>query len=131
MSTTTTSKVEAYWAEFSARMEAEAACAWETLIAQTRSTGPARVAPVLVGAGVGVIVQTATYAEGTTDEEAINRTGEIASLVATADGRGVILEWHEGETDVETWVYYERWTEGRRVAHGYVDRTSRRIVQTG
>jgi hypothetical protein len=60
--------------------------------------------------------------------------GEVPNieLLLTADGRFANPgSWHEGPSDIDGWVYYERWTPEGRVAHGYVDPESRRLVQAG
>jgi hypothetical protein len=57
--------------------------------------------------------------------------GEVAAerWTITQDGRGYIAEWHQGESADA--VYVERWEDGGRAFHGWVDVTSRKIVQAG
>jgi hypothetical protein len=75
--------------------------------------------------------------EGVDRDEHLERViaGEVPSIetVLTSDGRFVPtpLRWHEGASDIDGWVYYERWTPEGRVAHGYVDPETRRLVQSG
>lgn len=56
-------------------------------------------------------------------------------IVLTADGEPMLQRWHGedlGETSEEESVRYERWTSDRkRYSHGYLDKVSRAIVQTG
>jgi hypothetical protein len=125
----TTEEIAAYWAEQVARMEAEAQVAWPNLVAASKAMGDR--AQVQTGAGVGLIVNQVSY--GHADEaDVIARTATPEGIVATQDGRGVVLEWHQdGPSDIDGWVYYERWEHGLRIAHGYVDPTTRKIVQSG
>lgn len=125
----TTTETEAYWAAKVAQFEAEAKVAWPNLVEVAKAIGDR--AQVQTGAGVALIVNQVGYGKDA-DLDAIKaRTATIETIVATQDGRGVILDWHQGETDFETWVYYERWAEGVRIAHGYVHPATRKIVQTG
>lgn len=50
--------------------------------------------------------------------------------VLTEDGKPVIRTWHEGP-EAGPNVQYAVYTEAGRVAHGWVDRKSRKITQTG
>lgn len=133
----TETEQKAYWAEMSARFEAESKEAWSNLVAQSRAKGAARTHPVQTGAGVGLIVNQVNFGQ---DREGLLAevqagTAEVVGLVATEDGRGYQNEWHltaDGhQADIEDWVYFERYDLGHRVSHGYIDPTSRKIVQTG
>lgn len=114
-----------------ARMQMESENAWTNLVCQSRATGAARFEKVQTGAGVGMIANKVTYAKTATVEEVLARKGDVAEIIATEDGRSFVNAWHEGESDIDTWVYFERYVDGARVSHGYLDPTSRRIVQTG
>lgn len=129
----TESDKRAYFEALLARYEAESKVAWPTLVAQSRASGAARVQPVQTGAGVGLIVNQVNYGQECEGllEEIKAKTAEPVGLVATQDGRGYVNAWHEGESPIEDWVYFERYEAGLRVAHGYIDPTSRKIVQTG
>lgn len=61
-----------------------------------------------------------------------SRDGGLASawmVVASQDGDEVRTGWHSGPSAGE--VYYERYTRYGRVAHGWVDRETRKLVQAG
>lgn len=105
--------------------------AWQALVAQSKQKGAARFAAVDTGEGVGLIVAQATY--GKVDVQlVIDGLVDPVLLVASQDGRYVnSQEWHVGEASDDEWVYYERWTAAGRVAHGYIDRVSRRLLQSG
>lgn len=63
----------------------------------------------------------------------LHRAGaDRLNVTYSTDGRPIVAEWHEGEGSDDL-VYYERCSvaTGCRVAHGWVDAVSRRIVQTG
>lgn len=122
-------EIAAYWAEQVARFEAEAKVAWPNLVAASKEIG--NRGQVQTGAGVALVVNSVSYARGTAVEDVLSRVAPPVGIVATQDGRGVVLEWHQGESDVDGWVYYERWENGLRLAHGYVDPTTRKIVQSG
>ncbi len=133
----TETEKKAYWAEMLARFEAEAKVAWPNLVAQARAKGAARVQPVQTGSGTGLIVNQVNYGQDREGllEEIKAGTAEVVGLVATEDGRGYVNAWHLGadgpQAAIDGWVYFERYDAGHRVAHGYVDPTSRKIVQTG
>lgn len=136
----TESETKAYWAEMSAIFEEQAAVAWPNLVAAWKegphlveSHGTARVRPVQTGAGVALIVNSVSYGQDRPGllDEIIAKTALPVGLVATEDGRGYVNAWHEGPSDIDVWVYFERYENGSRVAHGYIDPVSRKIVQTG
>jgi len=63
-------------------------------------------------------------------------------LVLTEDGRDYKPEWHDGDPDLDWAIYYEAWKARgttphsqsfpmQRVAHGWIDVQSRKIVQSG
>jgi hypothetical protein len=56
-------------------------------------------------------------------------------VTLSADGRrvpsGRDLRWHTGDATDDDWVYYERWTERGRVAHGWIHAATRRLLQSG
>ena len=72
------------------------------------------------------------YAKDTDVDAVVNRTAVPEMVVLTEDGGFADFgRWHEGDSDIDTWVRYERYTTEGRVGHGYVDATTRRLVQTG
>ncbi len=129
--TMTDVETKAFWAAQVAQFEAEAKVAWPSLVAQMKERGDARLTPVQTGAGVGVIAVQASY--GHADEAAVLAgQAEPIAIVATQDGRHYDRQgWHQGPSDIETWVYFERYEAGLRVAHGYLDPTTRKITQSG
>ncbi len=56
--------------------------------------------------------------------------GEALRVTATADGRPVIREWHQGP-NAQADVFYETYTRAGRVSHGWVSEHSRKLVQVG
>lgn len=63
-------------------------------------------------------------------ESVLDGSAKAIEATLTEDGRSAATwEWHQGPVSRE--VYYERWTAEGRVAHGYVDAESRRLVQAG
>lgn len=56
-------------------------------------------------------------------------TAQPLEVTATSDGMGYLPEWHDGDSD--DLVYVERYSPQGREFHGWVDRTSRRLVQVG
>lgn len=125
----TAEETATYWAEQVARFEAAAQVAWPNLVAASKTMGDRT--QVQTGAGVGLLVHRVSYGTEATEADVLARVAQPVQIIATQDGRGVVLEWHEGESDIDAWVYYERWENGLRLAHGYVDPTTRKIVQTG
>ena len=58
--------------------------------------------------------------------------GRAQEVVAPTDGRNADLSaWHTGSSDPEAEVYYERICADGSGSHGWVDGTSRQIVQAG
>jgi len=51
-------------------------------------------------------------------------------VALSSDGVYWISDWHAGPEADEA-VYVERLSAGRRIFHGWVDKASRRIVQSG
>ena len=117
--------LETYLAECAAR----ARQAFQTLAAIAACSGQARLTPVDTGSGIPLMVHRADYGVVAVDE-VLNGTAIPVSILATEDGRGAYLnEWHEGASTDS--VYVELWTAEGRPFHGWVDRTTRRLVQTG
>lgn len=87
----------------------------------------------VLDAGDGpLIVNHVSYAKGTPIEAVLDDTAVAEMVVLTADGRHALYqEWHEGPPTDDEWVRYERWTAEGRVAHGYIDTVTRKLVQTG
>lgn len=118
-----------YWAALSARFEAEFANAWTGIVERSRYGSGRRQEPIHTGSGIALIVNEVNY--GAVDAQEV-LAGLVAPITAvlTQDGRPFVNEWHQGEPTGEP-LYYERWEPGARVAHGWIDPTTRRIVQTG
>jgi hypothetical protein len=73
-----------------------------------------------------------SYAKGTDLDAVLDHTATAEMVVLTADGRYAnFREWHEGDATDDDWVRYERWTAEGRVAHGFIDRGTRKLLQTG
>ena len=61
----------------------------------------------------------------------INMRGEIVGTgYWTEDGGPVVARWEQLASPHPP-VYYERFEDGQRVSHGWIDPRTRRIVQTG
>ena len=112
-----------------AQSQAEYAAAWNGLVAQSTSKGDARFVPVQTGAGVGLIVRSCSF--GKVEVEAV-LAGEVepVEIIATQDGLGYVAEWHDGP-ETGPAIYVERWCSIGRRFHGFIDPTTRRIVQAG
>lgn len=113
------------WAALSARYEAEAKDAWVNLVAASHRLSDRT--PVRTGSGTAIIPNQTTYAA-----ERPTSAGP-QQIIATEDGRYYDRSgWHEGDVGpIEDWVYFERWVDGRREAHGYIHPVTRRLVQSG
>jgi hypothetical protein len=84
------------------------------------------------GFGGELTVNLVHFVEGTTTDEVLERRATAEYAVLTQDGRQAITnEWHDGAATSDEWVYVERWSADGRVFHGYVDPTSRKLLQTG
>lgn len=116
---------------------------------------PADAATRILAAPIGATIRHTNDATGTPwdnwsdDLKVVHRSWgvhpnltdvELADVLAspavevtlTGDGRRADRSgWHNGDTDIDTWVPYEVWTAKGREAHGYIDATTRRIVQAG
>lgn len=65
-------------------------------------------------------------------DDILERRATAISAILTEDGRTAnYREWHRGPVADGDWVRYERYTAEGRVAHGFVHRTSRMLVQAG
>jgi hypothetical protein len=54
------------------------------------------------------------------------------AVFTTDGGEAITSEWFQGDEDgLDEAVYYERYVDGQRKAHGYVHRTARTLVQVG
>lgn len=63
--------------------------------------------------------------------ELIDLRGQmIGTGIWTADGGGFCAEWQMG-AQTGTDIYFERFENGRRTSHGFIDSESRKITQTG
>jgi hypothetical protein len=83
--------------------------------------------------GMPLRVSQRSWPAGTPVEAAIAGTATPDRIVATEDGRALGTGWHRGASEAE--VYFERYeVDGGRlvmVSHGWVDRLTRQITQTG
>lgn len=120
------------WAAISARYEAEYAAAWDLMVAAKGLTS------FPTGSGVDVIRVAASWPAGVDEEGVLSGAVAPTEIVVTSDGGQYRRDgWHDGESDIDSWVYFERWerelgtSRGYRVAHGYIDPVSRRLVQAG
>lgn len=96
-----------------------------TLTARHLELGERFVSP----AGPSLTVSRISYPPGTEVADIQMGTAVATEAIATEDGRGVLSAWHRGPVAGE--VYYERYGPEGRTAHGWVDRASRLITQTG
>lgn len=100
----------------------------------TRAAVPTMRCRQLHDTGDGVLV-VSTVDFGHADLDAvIAGTAPALSAVLTADGQGIDLVhgWHEGPAEHDDWVQYQRWTAAEgRVSHGFIHRTSRKLLQSG
>lgn len=76
-----------------------------------------------------LIVTERVAAPGTRISQLWDGTAEFSQVKLSADGRGVIESWHEGDSDDAVYVEVHR-ADGSGF-HGWVDRDSRRLVQVG
>lgn len=82
--------------------------------------------------GIELTVIGRTFARGVGLEQIQAGDAEPTGFVASSDGRSVQTLWHdEADGGAQGAAYFERFEHGARVAHGWVDSVSRRIVQTG
>lgn len=69
--------------------------------------------------------------------EIVRSGGGVTAVVLTDDGEWAdTVHWHgrdaqDGPTGDDDWVRYERYTAKGMVAHGFVHRRTRRLLQTG
>ena len=114
------------WSAEIAKMEAEFAAT----LAEVRNMRTGQT--YRTGFGGSLTVNTVCYGHADLDE-VLAGTADAEMVVLTEDGKTAEWQtWHDGPSeDVAGWVYYERWTPEGRVAHGYVDATTRRLVQAG
>lgn len=120
MGSSSNDSLEARLAEFAAEYDA----AWENLSAARLGD------PVRTGFGGAVAVTRRDFGKARADLVMAGKVAPI-QILATEDGRAASLsEWHQGDPTGYS-VYVELWEPAGRVFHGYVDPTSRRLVQTG
>lgn len=79
--------------------------------------------------GITLTVAQASY--GKVDvADVIAGVAAPVEAIATSDGRHADLSgWHEGQSSDQ--IFFERYDARGRVSHGWIDRTSRRLVQAG
>ena len=70
------------------------------------------------------------YAIGTDVDDVLAGQATPIEATLTADGRSYRAEWHEGPESGEA-IYVERHDATGCVFHGWIDQTSRKIVQAG
>lgn len=80
-----------------------------------------------------MVVCLRSYGADTPEADVIAGTAVPCEVVLTEDGGQYHRDgWHQGPVGpADTWVAFERWTTEGRVAHGFVDPSSRRLVQAG
>jgi hypothetical protein len=90
-----------------------------------------------------LIVQAASYGHyterGFESQEAFEAAviaGEVSHTEVTLTEDGGYYDrsgWHDGddESDIDGWIAFERWSTRGREAHGFIDPTSRKLVQSG
>lgn len=62
----------------------------------------------------------------------LNAGAAPTTLLATEDGHFAnTAEWHAGPSGAENLVFVERYIGAARVFHGWIDQTTRRLVQSG
>lgn len=106
---------------------ADQAAAWLAEAAELRETFITALRAGLVAVG-----QTHDVGNGPLIVAQITVTGVV---VLTTDGLPVAtpLDWHRGPDPAgEDWVRYERWdVTGNHLAHGFIDPSSRQLLQAG
>lgn len=109
----------AYLAEYAAKFNAarEAVPTMRTLQVVDTGDGP-------------LIVNHVSYGKVPVEDVLAGRA-PAQEVTLTEDGRGAIrVGWHTDGPAAE-WVRYEVWTPEGRIAHGFVDSVSRRLLQVG
>lgn len=77
-----------------------------------------------------LVVTRVSYGRDADETEVLAHTAPAVEVVLSSDGRWVESQaWHDGPE--AEWVAYERWTSEGRVAHGFIDSVSRRLLQAG
>ncbi|HUO49384.1 MAG TPA: hypothetical protein VMU09_11150 [Acidimicrobiales bacterium] len=112
---------EAYLAEYQAKYQAALAAVPTMRTTQVVDTGDGPLVVNHVEYGVVPV------------EEVLAGTAAAETVTLTEDGRSANrVAWHEGPAADADWVRYERWQVGAgRVAHGFVHRGSRKLLQVG
>jgi hypothetical protein len=66
-------------------------------------------------------------------EDVLSGKAPAIEVTATSDGHGYIPEWDTSNKDFDSYdlVYVERYSTRGREFHGWIDRESRKIVQSG
>lgn len=116
-----------------ARMRVEFDSAWMGFYLRL-AVPEARLVPVDTGAGIPLIVAQVSYGRNADVEAVIAGKAIPEQVIATADGRHAVLAAHDPQVDgpFGESVYVERWTgPSCRPFHGWIDATSRKIVQWG
>ncbi len=82
--------------------------------------------------GMPMVVNHGTWAPGTDVGAILAREAVADEVTLTEDGLDAVRSsWHDGEADIEDYVRYEVYSAEGMIAHGYVHRASRRLVQVG
>jgi len=82
--------------------------------------------------GIELKVYQRGWAAGTALEDVLSGAAIGTYAIATQDGRGANFEeWASAAEMCGEEIYYEHYTEAGRVGHGWVDRESRKLVQSG
>lgn len=85
------------------------------------------------GSGVPLIVNRLSYGHADV-EDVLSGSATPIEATLTSDGRSYFGGWHDADIDgpfSDGGVYVERWSAAGRDFHGWIDPTSRKLVQTG
>lgn len=128
---TTSSLHKAYLSEYLRRAAAKADVAWDEMVARVTGDRSRWREPLDTGAGIPLTATLARYPKGTPEDDVIAGVATPEYVELTGDGR--YARWQEWETGPGSGsdVYYERWQDGVRIAHGWLDAESRKLVQSG
>lgn len=88
---------------------------------RTKFVGYGGITMTTVGASFGIVPV----------EDVLSGVAPAIEVLATSDGRGGVRTdcWHDGDSD--DLVYVERYSDRGREFHGWIDSTTRRLVQVG
>lgn len=129
---TTSTLHKAYLTEYLRRAAATAERAWPEMIARVTGDRSRWRDPLDTGDGIPLIATLARYPHGTAEDDVLAGVAIPEYVELTGDGRYARWqEWHTGPGSWSDSVYYERWRDGVRIGHGWLDAESRKLVQSG